>query len=139
MHELFNTSMHAVPSNYRRMEQNGEALRNPSLYIVLASYSLQTPGSQLLRAVRVHHHNMISRMKLWSRSTYSIAIACSSCSWPHIYMVALPWQLLPIIVIATHTQFNRQPLILLSISDTSWDVSENFALQNIYLCITFSR
>jgi len=57
MHEVFNalnTSIRTVTSDYNKTEQNGEPHNNPSL--VMASYSLQTTGSWLLWAVRVHHH-----------------------------------------------------------------------------------
>ena len=56
----------------------------------MASYSLQTTGCWLPWAVTIHHHD--DPKKLWSRSSYSVAIA--TCSWAQIYMVALPWQLL---------------------------------------------
>jgi len=53
----------------------------------MASYTLQTSGSWLLWAARVRHHDYPK--KLWSRSTYSLAAACPSCSWLHIHTVAL--------------------------------------------------
>ena len=49
MHEVFNTlstSMNTVTSDYKRTEQNEEPHSNPSL--VMASYNLQTSGSQQL-------------------------------------------------------------------------------------------
>ena len=72
------------------------------------TYSLQTTDSQLQWAARVCHH-----VKLWSRSTYSIATACSPRYWPHIHMTVLPQQLLPYInVVATHTTIQSSTLLL---------------------------
>jgi len=63
----------------------------------------------------------------WSRSTYSIATTCPSCSGPHIHTVAM------------HPQFNRQVFyqwhVMICLVVT--DISENFPHK--YLCVTFSR
>ena len=88
--------MHAVTRDYKRTEQNGVPLSNPSL--VMTSYSLWTTSSWLLWAVRAHHHDY--PMKFWSRSTYNIATVCPSCSWLHIHTVASSFPTAAMCVIA---------------------------------------
>ena len=80
------------------------------------TYSLQTTDSQLQWAARVCHH-----VKLWSRSTYSIATACSPRYWPHIHMTVLPQQLLP--YINTHTTIQSSTLLLSMMACTQQEIS----------------
>ena len=78
------------------------------LWQVMASYSLQTTGSRLLWAARVHYHD--DSEKLWNRSTYSIATACPLCSWLIFSWQFFPDSCYPYVVTnvaATHTQFNQ--------------------------------
>ena len=92
--------MHTITRDYKRTEQSGEPHTHSNLSLVMASYSLQTTGSWLLWAVRVHHPDDLE--KLWSRSTHGIATVCPSCSWPHIHTAVIPQQLLPIHKCSSH-------------------------------------
>jgi len=81
---------------------------------------------------------MTLRNSVQSRSTYSTATACSSCSWPHIlFLDSCYTHVVTDVVLAMHTQLS-------SISDTchelfGGDVHQQRFPHLKYLCVTFSH
>jgi len=141
MHKIFNTLLLCIRSQKDRTE------KEIPIAIWFSHGKLQSTNSWLPASMSGKSLPSWCPQEILKQKYHSIASACSLCSWPHIHMVTLPQQLLPVChhkhVSNTHTI--QSATLLLSLTHglilclVAMHISKNFPPWNICVLLLVTR